>query len=196
MRPCEVRHLRLLHGRQLVASPSSEENASHLRFQRFQQHGLQQTADKCVFGVTSLDFPGHNVDQHEITPTSEKEQSILPFPVSKTLTQLRSFNGTINHYRRFNINCEETLAPLTDLFNSKAKLIKLPTAAPSAFEAAKKALDDATMLHHLSSDARAQLVLITGASKSAVGAVLHQQANNRLQPLAFFSQKLQPVQTR
>nr|VZI40250.1 unnamed protein product [Spirometra erinaceieuropaei] len=52
------------------------------------------------------------------------------------------------------------------------------------------------MLHHLSSDAHAQLILTTDASSSAVGAVLHQQVNNQLQPLAFFSQKQQPAQTR
>ncbi|BHF75569.1 hypothetical protein SprV_0501866500 [Sparganum proliferum] len=48
----------------------------------------------------------------------------------------------------------------------------------------------------LCSDPHAQLILTTDASNNAVGAVLYQQANNQLQPLAFFSQKLQPVQTR
>nr|VZI47270.1 unnamed protein product [Spirometra erinaceieuropaei] len=66
---------------------------------------------------------------------------------------------------------------------SKAKPIELPPAAHSAFEAAKKALADATLLQHLSSDPHAQLILTTDASNSAVGAVLHQQ-------------KLQPAQTR
>ncbi|BHF76143.1 hypothetical protein SprV_0501924100 [Sparganum proliferum] len=79
---------------------------------------------------------------------------------------------------------------------SKAKPIELSPAAHTAFEEAKKALADATMLHHLSSDAHAQLMLTPDASSSAVGAVLHQQVNNQLQPLAFFSQKLQPAQTR
>nr|VZI33586.1 unnamed protein product [Spirometra erinaceieuropaei] len=46
------------------------------------------------------------------------------------------------------------------------------------------------------SDPHAQRILTTAASNSAVGAVLHEQVNNRLQPLAFFSQKLQPAQTR
>ncbi|BHF70505.1 hypothetical protein SprV_0301355600 [Sparganum proliferum] len=79
---------------------------------------------------------------------------------------------------------------------SKAKPIELSPAAHSALEEAKKALADATMLHHLSSDAHEQLILTTDASSSAVGAVLHQQVDNQLQPLAFFSQKLQPAQTR
>ncbi|BHF67784.1 hypothetical protein SprV_0301081300 [Sparganum proliferum] len=137
----------------LVASSSAEEHASHLRliFDSFQQHGLQLNVDKCVFGVNSLDFLGHHVDQHGITPLTEK---------------------------------------------SKAKPIEPSPAAHTAFEEAKKALADATMLHRLSSDAHAQLILTTDASSSAVGAVLHQQVNNQLQPLAFFSQKLQSAQTR
>ncbi|BHF80355.1 hypothetical protein SprV_0702348100 [Sparganum proliferum] len=182
----------------LVASSSAEEHASHLRqiFDRLQQHGLQLNVEKCTFGVSSLDFLGHHVDQHGITPLLEKVQSILSFPVPKTLTQLRRFIGLLNYYRRFIPHCAATLAPLTDLLKSKAKPIELPPAAHSAFEAAKKALADATLLHHLSSDPHAQLILTTDASNSAVGAVLHQQVNHQLQPLAFFSQKLQPAQTR
>ncbi|BHF62300.1 hypothetical protein SprV_0200528200 [Sparganum proliferum] len=182
----------------LGASSSAEEHASHLRriFDRLQQHGLQLNVKKCTFGVSSLDFLGHHVDQHGITPLLEKVQSILSFPVPKTLTQLRRFIGLLNYYRRFIPHCAATLTPLTDLLKSKAKPIELSPAAQSAFETAKKALADATLLHHLSSDPHAQLILTTDASNSAVGAVLHQQVNNQLQPLAFFSQKLQPVQTR
>nr|VZH94048.1 unnamed protein product [Spirometra erinaceieuropaei] len=169
----------------LVASSSAEEHASHLRliFDRFQQHGLQLNVDKCVFGVNSLDFLGHYVDQHGITPLTEKVQCILSFPVPNTLAQLRRLIGLMNYYRRFIPHCAAILAPLTDLLKSKAKPIELSPAAHTAFEEAKKVLADATMLHHLSSDAHAQLILTTDASSSAVGAVLHQQ-------------KLQPAQTR
>nr|VZI40758.1 unnamed protein product [Spirometra erinaceieuropaei] len=182
----------------LVASSSAEEHASHLRriFDRFQQHDLQLNVDKCVFGVNSLDFLGHHVDQHGITPLTEEVQCIWSLPVPNTLTQLRRFIGLINYYRRFIPHCAAMLAPLTDLLKSKAKPIELSPAAHTAFEEAKEALADATMLHHLSFDAHAQLILTTDASSSAVGAVLHQQVNNQLQPLAFFSQKLQPAQTR
>ncbi|BHF77926.1 hypothetical protein SprV_0602103600 [Sparganum proliferum] len=181
-----------------VASSSAEEHASHLRqiFDRFQQHGLQLNFNKCIFGVSSLDFLGHHVDQHRITPLLEEVQSILSLPVSKTLTQSTHFIRLLNYYRRSIPHCAATLAPLTDLLKSKAKPIELSPATHSAFEAAKKALADATLLYHLSSDPHAQLILTTDASNSAVGAVLHQQVNNRLQALAFFSQRLQPAQTR
>ncbi|BHF70471.1 hypothetical protein SprV_0301352200 [Sparganum proliferum] len=182
----------------LVASSSAEEHGSHLRltFDRFQQHGLQLNVDNCVFGVNSLDFLCHHVDQHGITPLTEKVQCISSSPVPNTLTQLRRFIGLINYYRRFIPHCAAILAPLTDLLKSKAKPIELSPAAHTAFEEAKKALADATMLHHLSSDAHAQLILTTDVSNSAVGAVLHQQVKNQLQPLAFFSEKLHPAQTR
>ncbi|BHF65204.1 hypothetical protein SprV_0200821400 [Sparganum proliferum] len=109
---------------------------------------------------------------------------------------MRRFIGLLNYYRRFIPHCAATLDPLTDLLRSKARPIELCPAAHSAFETAKKALADAILLHHLSSDPPAQLILTTDASNCAVGAVLHEQVNNQLQPLAFFSQKLQPVQTR
>ncbi|BHF68214.1 hypothetical protein SprV_0301124700 [Sparganum proliferum] len=140
------------------------------------------------------DLFGHHFDQHGVTPLPEKVQSILSFPIPKTLTQLRRFMGILNYYRRLIPHCAVTLAPLTDLPKSKAKPIEHSPAAHSTFEAAKKALADATSLHHLSSDPRAQLILTTDASNSAVGAARHQQVNNQLQPLVFFSQKLQPVQ--
>ncbi|BHF65008.1 hypothetical protein SprV_0200801700 [Sparganum proliferum] len=117
------------------------------------------------------------------------------FDTATTLFTLRRFIGLLNYYRRFILHCAATLAPITDLLKSKAKPIELSPAAHSAFRAAKKGLADATLLHHLSSDPHAQLILATDASNSAVGAVLHQQVNNQLQPLAFFSQKLQPAQT-
>nr|VZI04556.1 unnamed protein product [Spirometra erinaceieuropaei] len=66
-----------------------------------------------------------------------------------------------------------------DLLQSKEKPIELPPAAHSAFEAAKKALADATLLHHFSPDPHAQLILTTDASNSAVGAALHQQRAQR-----------------
>ncbi|BHF64801.1 hypothetical protein SprV_0200780800 [Sparganum proliferum] len=146
--------------------------------------------------VTKPYFLAHHVDQHGITPLIEKVQSILSFPVPKTLTRLRRFIGLLNYYRHFIRHCAATLAPLTDLLKSKAKPIELSSAAHSAFEAAKNALADATLLHHLSSDPHAQLILTTDASNSALGAVLHQQVNNQLQSLAFFSRKLQPAQAR
>ena len=57
-----------------------------------------------------------------------------------------------------------------------------------AFQAAKDALCEATLLHHPVSGARTALT--TDASDTAISAVLEQQIGNHWQPLAFYSWQL------
>ena len=57
-----------------------------------------------------------------------------------------------------------------------------------AFEEAKNALSQATLLHHPVPGAR--IALTTDASDIAIGAVLEQQVHGQWQPLAFYSRQL------
>nr|CAK6928580.1 unnamed protein product [Fasciola hepatica] len=162
----------------LIASASPSEHASHLRqfFQRFQQYRLQLNPSKCVFGVLSLDFLGHHIDQIGLTPLPDNVRSILSFPAPQTITQLRRFLGILYYYRRFIPHCATIVSPLTDLLKSNVKTIDFTPEAETAFTEAKKALADATMLHHPHSDPNTELILTTDASNTAVAAVLHQIA--------------------
>ena len=60
------------------------------------------------------------------------------------------------------------------------------------FEAMKEALANSLALYHLKPDTH--FVLETDASKYAIGAVLKQEQNNELVPVAFFSRKLSKTQ--
>ena len=64
----------------------------------------------------------------------------------------------------------------------------------SAFNAAKQALANSTMLAHPNYNLPIQLV--TDASKQALGAVLQQIADGEPQPLAFFSRKTSDAESR
>ncbi|BHF74694.1 hypothetical protein SprV_0501778100 [Sparganum proliferum] len=64
----------------------------------------------------------------------------------------------------------------------------------AAFYKVKADLADATLLAHFSHDA--PISLMVDASNVAVGAVLQQYLADRTQPLAFFSRKLSPNETR
>lgn len=66
--------------------------------------------------------------------------------------------------------------------------------AEAAFHAIKRALANAALLAH--PNPGRPLALMTDASSSAVGAVLQQHVNGAWQPLAFFSKRLTPPQTR
>jgi hypothetical protein len=100
----------------------------------------------------------------------------------------------INFYRRFLPKIAATLRPLTDLLRGNPKSLDWSAAAAEAFSAAKAALVAAVPLSHPTPGAT--LSLAVDASDSHVGVVLQQLENRSWRPLAFFSQKLSPAQSR
>ena len=58
----------------LIASSSPEEHLKHLRtvFEQLATHGIIINPNKFLFGVSELDFLGHHIDQHGITPLQRK----------------------------------------------------------------------------------------------------------------------------
>ena len=171
---------------------------SHLRsvFARFVQYDIRINYDKCVFGAASLDFVGHRIDSSGVSPLPERVQAIENFPEPTTVTQLRRFIGVVNYYRRFIPNCASLLQPLTDLLKSKTNSVILSSHAKEAFAQVKLSLSSAVKLHFLDTSPSTKFILTTDASDSAIGAVLQQLVGSDLQPLALFSKKLQPAQTR
>ncbi|MBM6549403.1 reverse transcriptase family protein, partial [Streptococcus dysgalactiae] len=155
----------------LIASRDLSEHLKHLRmvFQRLSQYGLVISPNKCVFGATSLEFLGHCISAEGIKPLSTKVQAIVEYPPPTSLHSLRRFSGIINYYCRFIPNCSELLQPLTDLLQSNPKQLVLPPPAIEAFNAAKSAIANATMLAHFNPDPHAELSLRAAAPQVAVG---------------------------
>jgi hypothetical protein len=98
----------------------------------------------------------------------------------------------INFYRRFLPKIAATLRPLTDFLRGNPKNLDWSAPATEAFTAA--ALIRAVPLTHPAPGAT--LSLAVDASDSHVGGVLQQVENRAWRPLAFFSQKLTPIQVR
>ena len=68
----------------LIASATPKEHLRHLQivFGRLATHGIVINPNKYLFGVPELDFLGHHIDQHGITPLPEKVQVVGGFPQS------------------------------------------------------------------------------------------------------------------
>ena len=77
----------------LIASSSYDEHVQHLQMvlERFQKYGVVINPSKCEFGVTKLQFLGHQVDKEGIQPLQEKVLAIKSFPLPNTRKQLREF---------------------------------------------------------------------------------------------------------
>ncbi|GFT23775.1 hypothetical protein TNCV_3512221 [Trichonephila clavipes] len=194
----------------LVASSSPEEHLQHLQilFTRLQQYGLSLKPSKCIFGVTTIKFLGFKVSESGIEPLSDRVDCILNFPQPTTLTQLRRFLGLFNFYRRFVPKAAHLLAPLNKFlegiknFKKSKKVscknlrdsIQLTEEAEQAFNDAKNALADATLLRHPTPGAK--LSLWTDASDKAVGGSLMQLCQNNWEPVAFLSVKLSKSQQK
>ena len=182
----------------LIASKDATEHLHHLNliFERLSQFGVVINPAKCQFGKDSLEFLGHHIDRHGIKPLEAKVKAIQELPPPNSLRKLREFLGLTNFYRRFMPHCADILQPLTDLLSSKAKdkVIDLSESELAAFDKATSALADATLLVH--PQAGAPLSIMVDASNVAVGGVLQQNVDGVMQPISFFSKRLQPAETR
>ena len=78
--------------------------------------------------------------------------------------------------------------------NTKSKPFVWISDLVKSFEDDKRLLSNATLLHFPVS--QAPLAITTDASGIAVGSVLEQYVQGHWQPLAFFSRKLKPAETR
>ncbi|XP_064463435.1 uncharacterized protein LOC135374389 [Ornithodoros turicata] len=183
----------------LVASRSPAEHEHHLRalFTRLQQSGIIINAAKSEFGVGELDFLGHHVNSQGIMPLPSRVAAIQDFPQPVSVTKLRQFLGPVNFYRRFVPSCAAKLSPLEALLCTKRSkhsvLVWTPEAA-AAFQAIKQAIVSSSLLFHPQHDAPTSIMV--DASSTAVGAVLQQRISGAWRPLAFFSRKMKPLETR
>ncbi|MDA8002237.1 MAG: reverse transcriptase domain-containing protein, partial [Alphaproteobacteria bacterium] len=183
----------------LIASSTPEEHQHHLQavLARLQEHGVIINPAKCILGKDQLEFLGHHVDADGIRPLESKVQAIRDFPKPTSQRKLREFLGLVNFYRRFVPHGAAILAPLNGMLSSDqngASPLDWSPTTEAAFSDTKEALANASLLTHPKPDAPTSIV--TDASEVAVGAVLQQHINQVWCPIAYFSRKLQPAETR
>ncbi|BHF82707.1 hypothetical protein SprV_0802584600 [Sparganum proliferum] len=180
----------------LVASSDAAEHEVHIRqlFERLDSFDVVINAAKCEFGVPSLIFLGHEVNSDGIKPVPKRVSAVSPFPVPTTINKLRRFLGTVHDYHRFLPHGATILRPLNSLLTHSKKTLVMTEEAVGSFNDVKAALANTALLANYRSDA--QQTLMTDASSTAVGASPQQTVSGVLQPLAFFSKKLSPAETR
>ena len=175
----------------LIASSIEKEHLDDLKavFRRLIDHGLVIRLEKCIFGVSSLEFLGHQVSKKGSSPTQAKVKVIQTFPQPSTVKGLQEFLGMINFYHRFLPNIAATLSPLYGALKSSKPRQELvwTQVMKQAFLNGKTALANAAMLVHPCT--YCPLALTSDASDVAVGAVLEQFNKGHWQPLAFFSRQ-------
>ena len=183
----------------LIASSTAAEHKQHLRlvFQRFREYGVIVNPSKCEFGVAELTFLGHTLNSQGTRPLREKVAAIQDFPQPNTKRKLREFLGLVNFYHRFIPKCARILLPINNLLKTTEgdnKKLQWDETSSQAFQDIKQAMAEVSLLAHPHYDSPTSIM--TDASDTAVGAVLQQEIDKHWHPIAFFSKKLTPAETR
>ena len=152
----------------------SKDMASHARdlekvLGALQAAGFTLRGSKCAFGKTSITHLGFQYDVDGVSPSANRIQTVLNWPVPTSPKELRSFLGLANFYRRFVHNYADIAAPLTTLTSSKVPFTWNPQ-HQEAFDSLRQALTSPPILDYPSHDD--QFVLTTDASDVGIGAIL------------------------
>ena len=87
----------------IVFSKTPEEHIERLRgvFEKLSSAGLKLKPSKCEFFKAEINYLGHVVSKEGIRTDDKKIQEILKWPIPTTVTEVRSFLGFTNYYRKF-----------------------------------------------------------------------------------------------
>jgi hypothetical protein len=98
----------------LIFSQTWEENLHHIQqvLQTLQQHKLCANLEKCTFGMTQVQYLGYIIDERGVHVDPAKIQVIRDWLTPTTLTELRTFLGLANFYRRFVLGLSHITWPL------------------------------------------------------------------------------------
>jgi len=88
---------------------------------RLQDKGLAVSPEKCVWRAQEVEFLGYVIGREGIKMSNDKVQTVLDWKVPKSLTEVQSFLGFANFYRRFIQDYSKVARPLTELTKKTEK---------------------------------------------------------------------------
>eukprot|EP00878_Enallax_costatus_P001624 GHUV01001775.1.p1 GENE.GHUV01001775.1~~GHUV01001775.1.p1 ORF type:complete len:1469 (+),score=368.37 GHUV01001775.1:420-4826(+) len=175
----------------LIFSKTPEEHEQHLELvlERLKQHQFYAQRPKCTFFVRSCEFLGHIVSGEGISVDPRKVKIVQDWPVPTDASQVMSFLGLANFFRRF-IHAYSSIAkPLHELTHKNA-VWKWTSQHQAAFHMLKEKLVTAPVLKAPDFSNPRGFQIIADASDYCIGAILLQDDH----PIAFESKKLSPAQ--
>jgi hypothetical protein len=169
----------------LIFSKTWDTHMQHVRqiFQLLREHNLQVKEKKSYFGQSSIPYLGFVINSEGIQPDPARIKSLQQWRLPSSTSELKSFLGGINFYRKFILHFSQIARPLHQLSNSSTAF-NWTNEASSNFEQLKKALCSAPVLRL--PDLSQPFEIESDASQYAIGVVLKQGGH----PIAYHSETL------
>ena len=166
--------------------------------EKLREYRLYASIRKCEFDKQELEYLGYILGVNGLRMNPSKLETISKWPLPTSKTQVRSFLGFCNFYRRFishYAHLARELNILTHDSNPKKFDLKNHPPALKAFQDLQMAFTTGPVLiHH---DPTKETFVFTDASKIAISAIPHQYGDDDLlHPLAYYSRQLSPTEAR
>ncbi|KAI0991812.1 hypothetical protein K3495_g16375, partial [Podosphaera aphanis] len=163
---------------------------------RLIQNNLYCKLSKCAFELDEVDFLGFVISKGGLKISPTRISTITEWPVPQNLQQVQQFLGFTNFYRRFISQYSKIIAGMSNLLRKEAtqKPFNFNDKALQAFNNLKSSFANYPILQQW--DPNLPGILETDASGGGISGILSQKHNGIKKPVAFWSRKLKPEETR
>ena len=159
--------------------------------QTLARHNILVSPKKVQMFMMEVEFCGHILSEGRRCPAPGKLLAVQKWELPTTVTQLRGFLGLTNYYSGYVKDYAKMAGPLTsklqlsreDGKRGSQKVLKWSAIEIAAFNELKKALVGKLELYQVQPDK--PFVMKVDASRFACGAVLEQENNREMRPVAF-----------
>lgn len=170
---------------------------------RFEKESLKVKLGKCKFFQKQVGYLGHVVSAAGVATDPDKIAAVAQWPTPGTVAELRSFLGFANYYRRFVEGFSRLASPLHKVVaaligkkNRRGRGVLLKEAwtpeCDRSFLELKTRLVSSPVLAY--ANFNLPFILEVDASHEGLGAVLSQDQEGRVRPIAYASRSLHPAE--
>lgn len=173
----------------IITGKNNEEHLANLEavLNRLQGYGFKLQKSKCEFMVPSVTYLGFKVDAEGVHMDPEATEAVAQAPQPENRTEVQSFLGLVNHYRKYVPQMSTLCYPLNQLLH-KGKEFHWSAECNEAFLQIREILTSPQVLTHY--DPQKPMLLAVDASPVGLGAVISHQTPQGERPIAYASRSL------
>lgn len=189
----------------VVFSSSVDQHLAQMEvvLSRLLREGLKAKLSKCAFFKRKVQYLGHVISSEGVSTDPGKIEAVSQWPQPNSVLGLRSFLGFASYYRRFVEGFARLAAPLHRLVAELAAPKRSKhgpkefeqawsSECQSSFEELRCRLTTAPVLAY--ADFSLPFILEVDASHRGLGAVLSQEQQGKVRPIAYGSRGLRPTE--